>query len=135
MYALVKYTDNIYYVCNSKYVTRKKGETKVTYKDGRKYSANVIVKHGKSKHFIFSVFAFRYYNKLHIIFYIILDNKILLEDAKRNIVIGKPRVLLDKPLEILNIENNSKLFISLDVQSKILRARKNQAYRSLFSQT
>ncbi|XP_067214617.1 uncharacterized protein [Linepithema humile] len=78
MYALVKYTD-VYYVCNSKYITRKKGETKVTYKDGCRYPASVIVKH---------------------------DNKILLEEAKRNIVIGKPCVLLNKPLEILNNENN-----------------------------
>jgi len=46
MYALVKFFDNIQYVCNSK-ITVKRGITKVRYSDRRMYSANIIAKNRK----------------------------------------------------------------------------------------
>jgi len=47
MYALIKFFDNIQYVCNSKNITVKRGITKVKYSDGRMYSANIIAKNSK----------------------------------------------------------------------------------------
>jgi len=51
MYSLVKFYDNIYYVCKSNHICVKKGITKVTYKDRRQYQAIIIAKNGKLKHF------------------------------------------------------------------------------------
>lgn len=42
MYALVKYFDNIQYVCSSKNITVKKGVTYVKYNDKRIYPANTV---------------------------------------------------------------------------------------------
>jgi len=51
MYSLVKFYDNIYYVCKSNFICVKKGITKVKYKDKRQYQAIIIAKNGKLKHF------------------------------------------------------------------------------------
>lgn len=55
MYALVKFYDDIYYVCKSNFITINKNIIKVTYSDKRKYPANIIAKNGKWKYFIRSL--------------------------------------------------------------------------------
>jgi len=47
MYSLVKFYDDIYYVCKSNLICVKKDIIKVTYNDRRKYPAIIIAKHGK----------------------------------------------------------------------------------------
>ncbi|XP_011701063.1 PREDICTED: uncharacterized protein LOC105457859 [Wasmannia auropunctata] len=44
MYALVKFVDNVQYVCSSKNIIAKKDVTTVKYSDGRRYPANIIGK-------------------------------------------------------------------------------------------
>jgi len=55
MFSLVKFYDDIYYVCKSTVISKKKGITKVTYSDKKKYPAIIIAKNGKLKHFIIQV--------------------------------------------------------------------------------
>jgi len=50
MYSLVKFYDDIYYVCKLNLICVKKGAIKGTYNDKRKYPAIIITKH-KLKHF------------------------------------------------------------------------------------
>lgn len=52
MYALVRYDeDGIYYVSNSKNITKYKGITKAKYSNGHKYVASIIAKNSKLKYF------------------------------------------------------------------------------------
>ncbi|XP_018393352.1 PREDICTED: suppressor of Mek1-like, partial [Cyphomyrmex costatus] len=49
MYALVKFYDDVYYVCKSNVITVNKGLTKAKYSDNRKYLAAIIAKNDISK--------------------------------------------------------------------------------------
>lgn len=53
MYTLVKYEDNIYYICQSAKITKSQGVIKAKYSDGRRYPAIIIAKNGKLKLFIY----------------------------------------------------------------------------------
>lgn len=59
MYALVKFIDNIHYVCssNSIYITKSRG-IKVKYSDGFRYSATIIAKNGKKNILFTKIFSF-----------------------------------------------------------------------------
>lgn len=47
MYALVKFYDDIYYVCKSSTIIVSKGITKAMYSNKCRYAANILAKNGK----------------------------------------------------------------------------------------
>ncbi|XP_077280477.1 uncharacterized protein LOC143907511 [Temnothorax americanus] len=69
MFALIKFYDNFYYVCKSNRIKRTKNGTKAKYSDGRNYAAIIIAKN---------------------------DDKDILDEIKKNILINKPRILCER---------------------------------------
>lgn len=76
MYLLVKFYDDVYYVCpTSNIYNSKNRNTKAKYSDGFRYPANVIAKHSKKNmslysnmlflHIIYNMFIFKYINHTH----------------------------------------------------------------------
>jgi len=47
MYALVKFYDDVYYVCKSNRIITTKNVTKAIYSDKRSYAATILAKNGK----------------------------------------------------------------------------------------
>lgn len=44
MYALIKFYDNVYYVCHTKDIAIRNGITKCKYSDGYRYRADILAK-------------------------------------------------------------------------------------------
>lgn len=52
MYAIVKFYDDVYYVCPTSYIYTRKNITKAKYNDGRRYLATIVAKNGKLKLYV-----------------------------------------------------------------------------------
>lgn len=56
MYALIKFYDNVYYVCHTKDIAVRNGITKCKYSDGYRYRADIIAKNSELKCFAYIIF-------------------------------------------------------------------------------